>query len=68
MDNILRELNEKLQEICNHLDIDSDNYIVIEKMTLNKLIRESDELKTITLKLSVEELNKILTGDENNDR
>ena len=47
MYDVLKELNEKLKEICVSLDIDPDEYIVITLRKLERLNEDSDKLAAL---------------------
>lgn len=44
MGNDLRDLNEKLRELCLSLDLDPDEYEVVTKRGLERLCRDSEIL------------------------
>lgn len=47
MFDVEKELNEKLKEICTQLDIDPDDYVVVDKVSLEILQENSDELELL---------------------
>lgn len=47
MNNELFELQEKLEEICAHLDIDSHEYTVVRQTELEKLWEAYDKLAAL---------------------
>lgn len=47
MNDELFELQEKLEEMCNHLDIDSHEYTVVPQTTLEKLYEAYDKLEAL---------------------
>ena len=47
MNDELFELQEKLEEICDHLDIDSHEYTVVRQTELEKLYEAYDKLAAL---------------------
>ena len=47
MSDELFELQEKLEEICDHLDIDSREYTVVRQTELEKLYEAYDKLEAL---------------------
>lgn len=47
MNNELKELQEKLSEVCNHLDINDSNYTVITAREYEKLCEAYDKLEAL---------------------
>lgn len=47
MNNELKELQEKLGEVCNHLDIDDSKYTVITAREYEKLCEAFDKLAAL---------------------